>query len=148
MHYGTDEQLMPWDFGPKKRSASPSVPLAIFQMLKSKAALDLGCAVGRSTFELSKSSDKSPASISQPTLLTAAEQMRNQGVIDYPMLETGKQTTQATAYLPEGCRPENCRFLRGDAMNLPDDLGSFERVHAANLICRLTDPERLLDQTT
>ncbi len=31
-------------------------------------------------------------------------------------------------------------------MNLRDDLGSFDRVHAANLLCRLPEPRRLLDR--
>ena len=29
-------------------------------------------------------------------------------------------------------------------MNLADDIGIFDRVHAANLLCRLTEPEKLL----
>jgi SAM-dependent methyltransferase len=29
-------------------------------------------------------------------------------------------------------------------MNLPASLGSFDRVHAANLVCRLPKPQRLL----
>ena len=29
-------------------------------------------------------------------------------------------------------------------MHLPADLGSFDRVHVANLLCRLTDPQLLL----
>ena len=29
-------------------------------------------------------------------------------------------------------------------MDLPEDLGLFDRVHAANLLCRLPEPERLL----
>jgi hypothetical protein len=31
-------------------------------------------------------------------------------------------------------------------MALPSDIGAFDRVHAANLICRLTDPVLLLDR--
>ena len=31
-------------------------------------------------------------------------------------------------------------------MNLSADLGSFDRVHAANLLCRLPEPRRLLDR--
>ena len=31
-------------------------------------------------------------------------------------------------------------------MNLRDDLGSFDIVHAANLICRLSEPQKLLDR--
>jgi SAM-dependent methyltransferase len=35
-------------------------------------------------------------------------------------------------------------FRQGDAMDLPEDLGTFDRVHAANLLCRLPEPDRLL----
>ena len=31
-------------------------------------------------------------------------------------------------------------------MNLRDDLGSFDVVHAANLLCRLSEPQSLLDR--
>ena len=31
-------------------------------------------------------------------------------------------------------------------MALPHDIGGFDRVHAANLICRLTDPVLLLER--
>ena len=144
MHYGTEEQLMPWKFGPKEGVGFPVRTISHFPNAEVENSLDLGCAVGRSTFELSKSSAQVTGIDFSGNFITAAEHIRTQGSIDYPLLETGKQTTQTTAYLPEGSRPENCRFLRGDAMNLPDDLGSFERVHAANLICRLTKPERLL----
>lgn len=31
-------------------------------------------------------------------------------------------------------------------MDLSADLGTFDRIHAANLLCRLTDPIKLLDR--
>ena len=31
-------------------------------------------------------------------------------------------------------------------MDLPPDIGAFDRVHAANLLCRLTEPRRLLER--
>ena len=52
--------------------------------------------------------------------------------------------------LPRGCQPEwkvpRLAFLQGDAMDLPADLGAFDRVHAANLLCRLPEPQRLLER--
>ena len=56
MHYGTDEQLMPWGFGPKDAVGFPVRTVEYFPTRKCDRALDLGCAVGRSSFELSKSS--------------------------------------------------------------------------------------------
>ncbi|MDG1357499.1 MAG: methyltransferase domain-containing protein [Akkermansiaceae bacterium] len=146
MHYGTDEHLMPWSFGPKDAIGFPVRTISHFPKGDVETSLDLGCAVGRSTFELSKTSKHVTGIDFSDNFIAAAEQIRAEGSIDYPMLETGKQNKQATACLPQGSRPENCRFLSGDAMNLPEDLGSFDRVHAANLICRLTEPEKLLSR--
>jgi len=144
MHYGTDEQLMPWGFGPKDAIGFPIRTVGHFTKGACDRALDLGCAVGRSSFELSKHSQHVTGIDFSANFIAAAEHMTKRGFIEYPLRETGNQTVPATATVPHGSHPENCTFLRGDAMNLPDDLGSFERVHAANLICRLPDPEKLL----
>ncbi len=146
MHYGTDEQLMPWDFGPKDAIGFPVRTVEHFPPGKCDRALDLGCAVGRSSFELSKSAAHVTGIDFSANFIAAAEALRTEGSINYPMRETGKQSKQATAVVPDGAHPENCRFVRGDAMNLPDDLGCFDRVHAANLICRLPEPEKLLSR--
>ena len=41
-------------------------------------------------------------------------------------------------------RPTNLTFEVGDACNLRNDLQSFDLVHAANLLCRLQDPMKLI----
>ncbi len=146
MHYGTDEQLMPWGFGPKDAIGFPVRTVTHFPEDHVERALDLGCAVGRSTFELSKSAGETIGIDFSANFIAAAEHLRLEGSVDYPMRETGSQTSPATAVVPEGAQPDRCRFLQGDAMNLPDDLGSFDRVHAANLICRLPHPEKLLQR--
>jgi SAM-dependent methyltransferase len=43
-------------------------------------------------------------------------------------------------------RPERTSFEVGDVMNLRPGLDNFERVHAANLLCRLPDPQRLIER--
>lgn len=144
MHYGSDQELMPWGFGPKDAIGFPERTVGHFPAEKGTRALDLGCAVGRSTFELSKDCDEVQGMDFSHSFIAAADEMRTKGSIDYKMLVTGNQTAPATASLPEGSRPENVSFFQGDAMNLPEDLGSFDRVHAANLICRLPEPQKLL----
>jgi SAM-dependent methyltransferase len=59
-------------------------------------------------------------------------------------LEEATLRTGLTARPPTGDFADKLTFLQGDAMNLPADLGAFDRVHAANLLCRLPDPQRLL----
>lgn len=146
MHYGNDQELMPWGFGPKDAIGFPTRTVGHFPPETGTRALDLGCAVGRSSFELSKDSEEVVAMDFSHSFIAAAEEMRTKSSIDYLMLETGNQTSPATASLPEGSQPEKVRFFQGDAMNLPADLGSFHRVHAANLICRLPEPKKLLQR--
>jgi SAM-dependent methyltransferase len=52
--------------------------------------------------------------------------------------------TTLEARLPAGIDGSRLSFQQGDAMHLSPDLGAFDRVHAANLLCRLPEPERLL----
>ncbi|MDC0088197.1 putative 4-mercaptohistidine N1-methyltransferase [Akkermansiaceae bacterium] len=149
MHYGTDAQLMPWDFGPKDAIGFPTRTVSHFSEGSCDRALDLGCAVGRSAFELSRNAQEVIGIDFSANFIAAAEHLRTEGNIDYTMQETGKTAVPATASLqtlPDDIQPENCRFLQGDAMNLPAELGSFDRVHAANLICRLPHPEKTLQR--
>lgn len=151
MHFGTDAQLMPWDFGPKAAIGFPTRTVSHFTNSQQEGirALDLGCAVGRSAFEISRHADEVIGIDFSENFIAAAEHLRTQGSIDYTIQETGKTTTSATASLqslPADIQPEKCCFRQGDAMNLPSDLGSFDQVHAANLICRLPHPEKTLER--
>lgn len=144
MHYGSHEQLMPWKFGPASALDFPSRTIGYFPGNQASRALDLGCAVGRSSFELSRTCDEVVGLDFSESFIKAAERLKTGGAIDFTMRETGKVITKATASVPGKARPDCVRFQRADAMNLPDDLGGFERVHAANLICRLREPVKLL----
>ena len=144
MHYGCDADLMPWSFGPSTAIGFPTRTVAHFPNTQSTRALDLGCAVGRSSFELSKSSNEVIGIDFSHNFINAAEKLRTEGIINYVIRETGNQEKQATATIPEDSHPGRIQFLQGDAMDLPADLGQFDRIHAANLICRLPDPTRLL----
>jgi len=46
--------------------------------------------------------------------------------------------------LPQGADASRVAFEVGDAMALREDLGSFDVVLAANLLCRLPDPRKFL----
>lgn len=146
MHYGSDEQLMPWAFGPKDAIGFPVRTVAYFPEEMADRALDLGCAVGRSSFELSKNSREVVGIDFSQSFIEAAEEIRSSGSMAYRLLETGTRSSDGIATLPDGSKADNVRFFQGDAMNLPADLGSFDRVHAANLICRLPAPLKLLDR--
>ncbi|MCE2961114.1 MAG: putative 4-mercaptohistidine N1-methyltransferase [Akkermansiaceae bacterium] len=108
--------------------------------------LDLGCAVGRSSFEMSRTCEEVIGLDFSHQFIAAANRLKNEGKMDYTRLDEGVITTSLTAELPQGIDSSRVEFIQGDAMQLPDHLGRFDRVHAANLLCRLTDPVLLLNR--
>ena len=108
--------------------------------------LDLGCAVGRSTFEMARNCASVLGIDFSHAFIHAAERLRCGEAISYDRREEASVATRLEAQAPVGIDPAKLAFQQGDAMNLPADLGSFDRVHAANLICRLPEPRRLLDR--
>ncbi len=77
--------------------------------------------------------------------IAAADSLRSGSSVPYTRREEASVATPLLARLPAGLDASRTRFLQGDAMHLPAGLGSFDRVHAANLLCRLTAPTLLLD---
>jgi putative 4-mercaptohistidine N1-methyltranferase len=146
-HYGTADDVLPHADGPNDAlhfavrtvvENLPSTPVA--------RALDLGCAVGRSSFELSRFSDEVIGIDFSASFIQAAEELRQGRSQPYRRQVEGHLYDDVTAHPPAGCQPERVRFEVGDAMDLRADLGTFQIVHAANLICRLPEPVRLLQR--
>lgn len=143
-HYGADNEVMPWEFGPREALGFGLRTIAYFQRGERARALDLGCAVGRSTFELTRTNREVVGIDFSAAFIDAARRLAAGETIPYDRHEEGHQSVRLTARLPAGVHPDRARFEVGDAMNLPRDFGRFDRVHAANLLCRLPEPRRLL----
>jgi SAM-dependent methyltransferase len=109
-----------------------------------RRGLDLGCAVGRSAFEMARDCDEVLGVDFSHAFIRAAETLRAGRSISYLRLEEAGIETPLEARPPAGIDATRLGFLQGDAMDLPAALGSFDRVHAANLLCRLPEPLRLL----
>ncbi|MCB1229369.1 MAG: putative 4-mercaptohistidine N1-methyltransferase [Verrucomicrobiae bacterium] len=107
-------------------------------------ALDLGCAVGRSSFELSKVAGEVIGIDFSQSFIEAAARLGMDQTLRYRRYSESHLGDDLFASVPADSIPERIRFQVGDAMNLPSDLGSFDLVHAANLLCRLSEPLRLL----
>ncbi len=109
-------------------------------------ALDLGCAVGRSSFELSKVAREVIGIDFSQSFVNVAAEVGNGEAPSYRRYREMHLSDELVAKLPEGTRPERVAFEQGDAMDLREDLGGFDLVHAANLLCRLPEPTRFLDR--
>ena len=146
MHYGEPDQRMPWSIGKLSALDFPSQTVAYFTQKRVALSLDLGCAVGASTFHLSKTSSKVIGIDFSKLFIDAANKLKEHGEMEYRYQEEGNHFITTKAIIPEGSVVENISFAEGDAMNLPEGFKGFDRVHAANLICRLPDPMKLIDR--
>jgi putative 4-mercaptohistidine N1-methyltranferase len=147
-HYGSAEEILPHAFGPSEALGFPvrTVTETLDTTLPVGRALDLGCATGRSSFELSRFCEEVIGIDYSAAFIDVARRIGAGQTLDYERLEEGHSRTRLVASLPVGSRPGNVRFETGDAMNLRDDLGTFDVLHAANLLCRLHAPRLLLDR--
>jgi putative 4-mercaptohistidine N1-methyltranferase len=108
-------------------------------------ALDIGCAVGASSFELARSIPKVTGIDFSGAFISAAEQLKNQGSLEATAALEGKRVQKFTASVPGDVDVARVSFETGDAMDLRSDLRAFDVVLAANLICRLPEPRRFME---
>ena len=99
-------------------------------------ALDLGCAVGRSSFELAREFSEVLGVDYSQSFVDAGNQLVRDGEMQYKILEEGVCGRDATATVDSAVDRSRLRFMRADASSLPTDIGTFDCILAANLICR------------
>ena len=147
-HFAAPEEILPptraWPPGMEQALNFPSRTAARFSDGRTARGLDVGCAVGRSSFEMARHCDHVLGVDFSKAFIDAAETLRQSGEIPYDRLEEASLTTPLVARAPENVSADALSFAEGDAMDLPAELGQFDRVHAANLICRLPEPLRFL----
>ncbi len=108
-------------------------------------ALDLGCGVGRAAFELSQHFQEVVAIDYSHAFIQAADQLKKNGRVRFPMVEQGEITKEIAVRPPEKSHRERIIFRQGDASRLPKSLGAFDVVVLMNLIDRLKYPRRCLN---
>lgn len=149
-HYGKAEEILPadreWPGGMREALDFPVRTPGHFSNIEAARGLDLGCAVGRSAYEMARTCGEVIGIDFSHAFIAAATTLARGGGLDYERCEEAGLATQLTARIPTGIDPARLVFRQGDAMDLPADIGSFNRVHAANLLCRLPEPKRLLDR--
>jgi putative 4-mercaptohistidine N1-methyltranferase len=149
-HFGSAEEILPsghsWPTGMREALDFPVRTVGHFSPGVVDRGLDLGCAVGRSAFEMSRSCREVIGIDFSNAFIQAAEALRVGRSLAYDRREEAASVTALEARIPSGVDAARLRFIQGDAMALPEDLGTFDRVHAANLLCRLTEPMKLLDR--
>ena len=149
-HYGDPEELLPWDFGPKNGLNYPVRCVAELLDARSVASrargLDLGCAVGRSTFELARHCEQVTGIDYSHRFIAEACLLKERGASEYRYAIEGDLTREATAIVDDGIDRSRVNFEQGDACDLRDHLGAFDAVLMANLLCRLPNPAACIER--
>lgn len=110
-------------------------------------ALDLGCAVGRASFELAKTFDHVTGIDFSARLINLGVQLQQHGVIRYSIADEGDLVfyrEQQLANMDFAEVANKVKFLQGDACNLKPLFTGYDLIFAANLIDRLYNPALFL----
>ena len=142
-HYGAEH------FGvPNFAKSCADVCLELSQGRGRSAALDLGCAVGRASFELARGFDSVTGLDFSSRFFRLAAGMQHEGYLRYALTEEGELLSYHELALAELGLEEvrdKVRFFQADACNLPEKFTGYDLVLAANLIDRLYAPRLFLE---
>lgn len=110
-------------------------------------ALDLGCAVGRGSFELARHFDAVTGIDFSARLINLGVQMQQRGVIRYTITDEGELVQyreQRLADFDLTDVADKVEFMQGDACNLKAVFSGYDLLMAVNLLDRLYDPALFL----
>lgn len=110
-------------------------------------ALDLGCAVGRASFELARHFDQVTGIDFSARLINLGVQMAQEGVVRYAITDEGDLVhyeERRLEHLGLADVADKVEFLQGDACNLKSMFSGYDLILAANLIDRLYRPAQFL----
>ncbi|WP_223787714.1 5-histidylcysteine sulfoxide synthase [Marinicella meishanensis] len=110
-------------------------------------ALDLGCAVGRSSFELARHYDHVDGVDFSTRFIRNAINLVAHGEVKYMIPTEGELTAIKSFSLDDlalGERVNRIEFSQGDACNLKDKYSDYDLIFAGNLIDRLYQPKQFL----
>ncbi|GFO37976.1 type 11 methyltransferase [Plakobranchus ocellatus] len=151
-HYGTPEEVIPYPFGPKDAIDFPKrcAELCLKHMQPKEGiytrALDIGCSVGRSTFELARVVNEVIGIDYSQSFIDAAKSLCLNGQMPYSLVQEGDIFSQAVAKVPKDIDRTRVTFEQGDACALRSSLGAFDLLLASNVLCRLHHPKHFLSR--
>jgi 5-histidylcysteine sulfoxide synthase/putative 4-mercaptohistidine N1-methyltranferase len=132
---------------PNFSKALAEIAIAAMGDRPKRTALDLGCASGRSTFELATVFDHVTGIDFSARFIGQGVQLAQQGVLRYTLTDEGELVSykeRTLTGLGLNHVKHKVEFFQGDACNLKSIFTGYDLILAANLIDRLYDPAKLL----
>ena len=150
LHYGAAEEQMPYSFGPRDavefpvRCARWLLDAAREYGVPTGTALEVGCAVGRASFELARGYREVLGVDLSRAFIDAADTLRRAGELRYFRKDEGQLGAMLNAMVDPAIDRSRVSFRQADACSLPAEWLDFDAVLLANLLCRLPSPKALL----
>ena len=144
-HFGWGENRFGIENYPAKCA---SIALEMMKDKPRRKAFDIGCAIGRSSFELARGFDEVIGVDFSARFIQEAELMKQEGILRYVMPTEGDLTSFHEVNLEHfdlRNEREKVSFWQADACNLKPIFKDFDLIFAGNLIDRLYDPKKFLD---
>ena len=133
--------------GPKEALNFPDRTASVVSSLSCKKdrVLDIGCAVGGSSFAFTKEFNEVIGIDFSQHFIDAANNLKSNKTAEYQIQKQGKIFLKRQATLASNIDTSKVNFQLGDACNLDASLGTFDVIHASNLLCRLPKPRKFID---
>jgi putative 4-mercaptohistidine N1-methyltranferase len=150
LHFGSRGETSRYSFLPEncfdfpRRCANLLREAAQRYGIRTGRALDLGCAVGRAAFELTRDFQSIRGIDLSAEFIDAANVLREHGRLEYTIRDEGEIRSHRVATVDPEIERGRVQFETGDACALPEELGQFDAVLIANLLCRLRNPAACL----
>jgi len=109
-----------------------------------RRAIDIGCGVGRATFELCRACGEVIGIDYSKKFIAACAALKRDGRMSYGHPIEGDIMAEASACVPPDIAREKAHFAEGDACALGGELGVFGVVLMVNLLDRLAEPRSCL----
>ncbi len=150
-HYGKPDQLCPFKILDRRalNFHQEIVKRSILRLKfkESIRALDIGCAVGRFSFELGLVADSVVGVDYSAALIRAARKIQNDSRTSVLREDESGKYSKLTIDFPRHLRRAQVQFHRGDAQDLsPFAKDRYHIVAAINLVCRLYSPQKFIQQ--
>ena len=144
-HFGWGDNALKVENYP---STCASIALEYMKDKPKIKALDIGCAIGRSSLELARGFDEVIGVDFSARFIQEAQTLIDNGVLRYTMPSEGEMETFHEVSLDAFKLDEEVKkvsFWQADACNLKPIYKDFDLIFGGNLIDRLYDPKKFLD---
>lgn len=110
-------------------------------------AIDIGCAVGRLSFELSRTHTRVVGVDTSMAFIREARKIASRRHLAFDMVVEGRVTKQRESDLDPAFRFDAAEFIVADATALPFPSDRFSTAASVNILEKVPDPARHLEET-